>query len=186
MHQFPRSAVRTGTDRIPRYRARNVRPRPNEAHPTRTDQANEPLARPGRDLRVRPHRPLPPRAEVNRAANLRRIDGAQLGHPHDRPGAAAEPRRNRPDGGVGPRPPLASVGAGDPPWQEMGMSIPWRHRRTRPAPCPRLWPAAASVHFGVSLPAGSEWTASRVCADVPAPSRCHPAACFANSPALPH
>jgi hypothetical protein len=188
MHQFPRSAVRTGTDWIPRRRAGHARRRPDKASPTRIEQPHETPAR-------RPpavpadSRPLPPRTVEDRAANLRRIDGVQLGRPHDRGGAAAEPPRNRPILCAQTRPAPAWAGADDRS-RQVGISIrsAWRHPTARISRSPRFWPAAAGGHFGVGPPASrvdSRRTASRDCADVPAPSRCHPAACFANSPAPP-
>lgn len=154
MHQFPRSAVRTGTDWA---------------------QSGPPVC---------PHRPrsLPVR---DRAAKLRRIDGAGAGHPHDRRGAWAEPAGSRPVRGRRRR--GAAAGAGGQPPQQARISVRWVWRHPRiglaPGPCPCR--SLVRVHLGASPPAGgvdSRQTASRACADAPALSRCHPVACFANSP----
>jgi hypothetical protein len=124
----------------------------------------------------------------DRAVNLRRIDGARSGNPHGRGGAQAGPPQNRSTRRVRPRSALVWMSAGD-RRQQLGIStrLAWRRPTTRPAPGPRLWVAAVSGHWG-SRPASQVYlkrTESRAYADVPALSRYHPAACFANSPALP-
>jgi len=188
MHQFPRSAVRTGTDWVPGRRARDARRKPNKTGPAPAGQANAPPARyvPDRPGRRGPRRP-PPRTAGDRAANLRRIDDAQLARPHDHAGAAVVLLANRPIRRVRPRP-VSS--AGGPPQQvEISIRSASRRPRARLARGPGLLPAAASARFGASPPANwadSKRTVSRTYADVRALSRCHPAACLANSPALPH
>jgi hypothetical protein len=169
---------------------------PNKAspRPPRVEPAIAPLVPPDPALPVRSCRPrsLPPRTVRDRAGKLRRIDGEQLGRPHGHGGA--RPGRSR-------RPwsrrallllKLAWTNAADPP-QPAGISL--HSAWLRPWPAPRRGLAAASgcfapdpsASFVDSSLAESRQRNARECAEVPALSRCRPAACVASSTApTPH
>jgi hypothetical protein len=186
MYQFPRSAVRTGTDWFQRRRARGARA-PNRAcsDPAPAELAHEQPAWPDPDL------PVPPMGD--RAANLRRIDGVQLRHPHDHGAAEAEPPENHPIRRVRPvgrRRPMRRVRALV--WRSAahrrrkeGISIRSASRQpTKLARSPRL--RRVSGYSAASWPAGLsdlKWPEARECPDVPALSRHHLAARYTNSPA---
>jgi hypothetical protein len=195
MYQFPRSAVRTGTDWFQRRRARCAR-EPNRAcsDPAPAELAHEQPARPDADLPVPSclAHSLPPRTMGDRAANLRRIDGAQLRHPHDHGAAEAEARENHPIRRLRPGRRLRSVrrvralvGSRAHRSRQGGISIRSASRHpAKLAPSPRL--RRASDYSAASWPADlsdSKWTEAREYPDVPALSRRHLAARCANSPA---
>jgi hypothetical protein len=191
MHQFPRSAVRTRTGWVRHGRARGAR-RPDwtSPRPAQREQKNDRPSPPDRDWPARPGRlPLPPRTAGDRAVDLRRIDGGQLGHPHDHGEAPTRPGQHRSTkrGNLGSNwagPPAT----GRPRPAALSIRSSWRRRRR---------PSARPARRRRSAAAGG-WPARRgdseqleraeqpAHADVPTLSQYLPAACLANSPALPH
>src|SRR5258708_30263586 len=95
-----------GTDWVAPRRASQALRRPNKARPTRHDPADAPPERRDPDLPVASERLRlsKPRTPGDRAANLRRIDGAPAWHPHDRGAAASGPPLHHPLQGVRPVP----------------------------------------------------------------------------------
>jgi hypothetical protein len=163
----------------------------------RSEQARVAPARPPQGLPAcsRRLRSVLHRTVGDRAVNLRRIDGAPAGRPHDRGAAAAHPRAN---------PPIrrrylhaATACAGYRPWDPgILLHSAWEGRRR--AAAPGSLPAAAHGCCGAHRCGHPSWARLpacwgdsksmmwRACADAPALFRYRPAACLANSRALPH
>jgi hypothetical protein len=184
VHQFPRSAVQSGTGWVP-PRARCARQQPGKASLAQAGSASDPD----------PGGPACPRLLASRtaedpAANLRRIDGARSGIPHDRAGAAAAPPGIRPIRRAHPSSAAAWPSAvGRPRRAAISIHLAWRNRPARPDRSPGFLPAAAVGDSAMSPQASRgdlRSTGARARAAAPALFRYHPAACFAYSPAPPH